>query len=1272
MAIKLRTLKGTALTYEELDRNFSQYFYSASVDGTNLNLWYTGSSALNLPSENYGPRIGATIPLLTTTTPVDPGTGTGSNGGTGGGTPGGLTNNIQYNKSDTSFGGDDRFNFNPTTGYVGIGTKAPTADLHIASSGATTAKLRLSAINSTTSNSGKVLLDFVKGTTPVAEIGLTNATDSILSINSLGTTGTGIKFGIGSTTKAYLNNKGFGISDNGFTGTITPNQTLTVIGTIGVGNGLDKVNQSIIRAQNLDNFVSTLFPSAASQEGLLIQSPIGVNGGNVTIAINTTTAENEAFNIIQGYEGSYGTTLATFKADGNVGIGIPNPLASLHIKNSSPLLEAITSYVPSQIIQTVINNSTNEFIEFGSLKTAATANTTATAGFRIQEKVNSEWMAYLQFNGSSNAGGLSFGTGTSSANRQAIGERMRIDTNGNIGIATTDTGTYKLNVNGSTNIGGTLNVGGATTIKGNTTVEGNLTVTGTQTLNQSTTQTGTFSAKNVVGFAKDGATPGNWFTNGGIVVTGNTVNSTVPVLGFSQQGASTYGGSIQLMPTEEFKFWKQNGITAANIFTGNISSTGNITATTLNGNHVGTWDGKNYSNVNSLNTIVQRDGNGYINAEYFKTTGGLNQITSGLSLFAGFTGTDGFIRGFTAQAAASALSGRTMDIAGNASTVGTHGIEKIFKDINRSFTSNGNANEVFMESVSNQTGNGTGNSNFPDAYGTLLSLAAQGTYGVPQIHINSSGLTKIRTRWNSAWTAWRTVIDSTNWSNYITVPNLDNYLPLTGGTLTGALTINPTTQLPSPQGSYVRSQLIQTNVGNGNNEFVEFGSLRTTVGSAWDQSGFRIQKQIDSTYMGYIQFNGTGNLGGLSFGTGRTEASRQAIPERMRITETGNIGIGTTNPGDFKLNVNGTISATDFHFNGEAHQRAARRYAISHEITRADWKVLAEIGGVKSNSAVRITIKGIASGVVVNIVADIIVGHYGAIHVTSQTNSYDNRVNLLRILSNNEDRFTISAKLSQANVTPTICDINIFPLNSETVTFPAVSSVSSAELIHDCIPGTNMSTTAPWGGQFANLAVGGTLTTRGASVATANVTSAVVLSKTGQIQKIDAAPVPKGGIIMWSGRVDNIPEGWYFCDGRPAGPPNTAGVLNTPNLTDRFVIGANGDGGGAAHTGVTGGQTKTGGSQHAVIVDHNHNAESGISPNPHNHPGTAAGPYVGTDIGGGFDGGGNAWKGRPFTTDNTTLTVTTSVKQANGGESGTNKNLPPYYSLAYIMYGGIF
>lgn len=50
------------------------------------------------------------------------------------------------------------------------------------------------------------------------------------------------------------------------------------------------------------------------------------------------------------------------------------------------------------------------------------------------------------------------------------------------------------------------------------------------------------------------------------------------------------------------------------------------------------------------------------------------------------------------------------------------------------------------------------------------------------------------------------------------------------------------------------------------------------------------------------------------------------------------------------------------------------------------------------------------------------------------------------------------------------------------------------------------------------------------------------------LQNAGVYSVPKGGIIMWSGMISAIPTGWALCDG----------TNNTPNLTNRFVMGTNG------------------------------------------------------------------------------------------------------------------
>ena len=42
--------------------------------------------------------------------------------------------------------------------------------------------------------------------------------------------------------------------------------------------------------------------------------------------------------------------------------------------------------------------------------------------------------------------------------------------------------------------------------------------------------------------------------------------------------------------------------------------------------------------------------------------------------------------------------------------------------------------------------------------------------------------------------------------------------------------------------------------------------------------------------------------------------------------------------------------------------------------------------------------------------------------------------------------------------------------------------------------------------------------------------------------------VPRGGVILWHGSSDAIPKGWAICDG----------TQGTPDMRDRFVVGAGG------------------------------------------------------------------------------------------------------------------
>ena len=149
------------------------------------------------------------------------------------------------------------------------------------------------------------------------------------------------------------------------------------------------------------------------------------------------------------------------------------------------------------------------------------------------------------------------------------------------------------------------------------------------------------------------------------------------------------------------------------------------------------------------------------------------------------------------------------------------------------------------------------------------------------------------------------------------------------------------------------------------------------------------------------------------------------------------------------------------------------------------------------------------------------------------------------------------------------------------------------------------------------------------------------------VQSAVGTTIPTGLISLWYGAIGSVPTGWYLCDGSNG----------TPDLRDRFVVGA----------GSTYAVSATGGYTDAEIVNHTHSATTAIADAGHSHgsiysfgPGGGANyPIINAGI-------SNTGAGQSTTTNvSVGITATTTVIAA--GNSPTNRNLPPYYALAYVM-----
>lgn len=152
----------------------------------------------------------------------------------------------------------------------------------------------------------------------------------------------------------------------------------------------------------------------------------------------------------------------------------------------------------------------------------------------------------------------------------------------------------------------------------------------------------------------------------------------------------------------------------------------------------------------------------------------------------------------------------------------------------------------------------------------------------------------------------------------------------------------------------------------------------------------------------------------------------------------------------------------------------------------------------------------------------------------------------------------------------------------------------------------------------------------------------------------DAGTVPPGGIIMWSGAIANIPEGWALCDGSNG----------TPNLRDRFIVGA----GGSYAPGATGGAssvtlTEAQMPAHAHYFNQNTNTAG-----EHSH--TYSVWFQASNSG----GGRAAVRSEVYSglTQYPTAPAGSHAHNVQGptdtrGSGQAHENRPPYYALAYIM-----
>jgi len=198
---------------------------------------------------------------------------------------------------------------------------------------------------------------------------------------------------------------------------------------------------------------------------------------------------------------------------------------------------------------------------------------------------------------------------------------------------------------------------------------------------------------------------------------------------------------------------------------------------------------------------------------------------------------------------------------------------------------------------------------------------------------------------------------ATNWSTHLAffthvnattnITQATEKMRITGEGSVGIGTTSPGAKLQvhSPAlGTTAGDQVYQSMFygNNGNGSYLEIKDVRDTTGTDWTSAGKRIQLRIDSTYMGYIQFNGYNNNYGISFGTGGTTSAPGDVSQRMVITSAGQVTINN--------NAAAGIVATNFRvygYDSDSYFRLGNNTSnsLNIELTRSDAATMFSVDG---------------------------------------------------------------------------------------------------------------------------------------------------------------------------------------------------------------------------------------------------------------------------------------------------------------------------------------
>jgi len=218
--------------------------------------------------------------------------------------------------------------------------------------------------------------------------------------------------------------------------------------------------------------------------------------------------------------------------------------------------------------------------------------------------------------------------------------------------------------------------------------------------------------------------------------------------------------------------------------------------------------------------------------------------------------------------------------------------------------------------------------------------------------------------------------------------------------------------------------------------------VRTGVSTTlriYDNSSIPFYDSYGSMYFRANQNGGSGGI--IGFYGGAATFSNSV---------TANSFIKTSGTASQYLMADGSVTTTS---------NVAPRYVATVNVSQTAYTQICTISGNSLASAVNMSIQGTSGAVVVNVTAQILVNHYQDISITT-TSGFYSQLNL-RVISNNNESYSVEAQVISGVGATTDLNIEVFPLNGESVTFGGSPTTPGTTLVHTTRQGLYVSASEP-------------------------------------------------------------------------------------------------------------------------------------------------------------------------------------------------------------------